>query len=298
MAGVFTVLPSGKRIKAAATIGAGISLLGVALFWYAYPAHWAGYGRQLTLAVTGIYFLGSLTSVWCLFVGIANFKQRNDPGGTVSLRITKESGETKVVEVEKSDLEDGSLGDIGGAGGIGVFGADPDGSVETQTNDPGSTAGPSGGTASGSAGSGTATGRAATGGTGGETTTGSVSGAAGGSGASPGRAGRDGVGSTGGTGGSTRSTGTDDGWSSATETTHPAQTGAASDGGADDRDIRSVDGEIRTPRESARQYADQYCGNCEHFQYVRTGSGMQPYCGFHGEEMDDMEACEQWEPNH
>jgi hypothetical protein len=42
---------------------------------------------------------------------------------------------------------------------------------------------------------------------------------------------------------------------------------------------------------------DVYCGNCAHFNYVRTNEGMKPYCGFDGEVMDDMEACEEWEAN-
>jgi hypothetical protein len=39
---------------------------------------------------------------------------------------------------------------------------------------------------------------------------------------------------------------------------------------------------------------DRYCGNCAHFDYVRTDRGIQPYCGLHDELMDDMDACEEW----
>lgn len=42
---------------------------------------------------------------------------------------------------------------------------------------------------------------------------------------------------------------------------------------------------------------DRYCGSCQEFDYVRTDSGMQPYCGYFDEVMDDMEACEHWEPH-
>jgi hypothetical protein len=42
---------------------------------------------------------------------------------------------------------------------------------------------------------------------------------------------------------------------------------------------------------------DAYCGNCRYFEYVRTNEGMQPRCGYYGEMMDDMDACEEWEPN-
>jgi hypothetical protein len=41
---------------------------------------------------------------------------------------------------------------------------------------------------------------------------------------------------------------------------------------------------------------DAYCGSCRSFQYVRTDAGMRPYCARHDELMDDMDACEQWEP--
>ena len=41
---------------------------------------------------------------------------------------------------------------------------------------------------------------------------------------------------------------------------------------------------------------DSYCGSCTHFEYVQTDEGMQPYCAFHGEVMDDMDACEEYTP--
>lgn len=73
------------------------------------------------------------------------------------------------------------------------------------------------------------------------------------------------------------------------ETVHPT----ASDGGAaattDDAEFLD---EPRGPQQ------DVYCGNCDHFRYVRTrDGGMQPYCGVHEEVMDDMEPCDRWEPN-
>jgi hypothetical protein len=41
---------------------------------------------------------------------------------------------------------------------------------------------------------------------------------------------------------------------------------------------------------------DSYGGSCAHFDYVKTGQGMQPYCGLHDEVMEDMDACQQWTP--
>lgn len=49
--------------------------------------------------------------------------------------------------------------------------------------------------------------------------------------------------------------------------------------------------------EPAAPVGDTYCGNCTHFRYARTDDGMVPYCGLHGETMDDMEACDEWTPN-
>jgi hypothetical protein len=61
---------------------------------------------------------------WCLFVGIATFKTRNDPGGSARVEVTDE-GVVEIVSTGRS---------VPGVGGIGLFGADPDGRAETQTN--------------------------------------------------------------------------------------------------------------------------------------------------------------------
>jgi MFS family permease len=126
--GILSVLPSSRRNRAAAVIGAFVCLLGVAMFRYAYPCRWiganCGVATDLTLPTVGVYFLGAITTFWCLFVGVATFKTRNDPGGTARLDVIRK-GETRIVEVDRSR----------GLGGIGFFGATPDGEVETQTND-------------------------------------------------------------------------------------------------------------------------------------------------------------------
>lgn len=229
--GVFTVLPAGRQTRAAAIIGASISLLGVALFWHAYPCGWvgarcAGTHQNLTLPTVGVYFLGTITTFWCLFVGAANFKTRNDPGGTVKMEVTRQ-GETKVIEVPAAQASSFS--------GVGLFGTQPDGEVETQTAQ-----------------------------------------------SAP----------------STRS-------NTPTTTTPPQSSpmgSTVSDGGAADTDIRSPlddvpeDAEVMRPDapRTAPSRGDAYCGSCAHFQYVRGDSGMVPYCGYHGEVMDDMTACQEW----
>jgi hypothetical protein len=214
--GILTVLPADARTRVAAGIGASIALLGVLLFVHAYPCQWTGSNcgaglPNLTLPTLGTYFLGAITTFWYLFVGVANFKTRNDPGGTVTMEITKQ-GETRVVEVERNRF--------GGFGGIGFLGNDPDGNVETQTN-------------------------------------------------------------------------------------QRLGSGTVSDGGASSNDVRDVGvgrdataGPTGTKSTAEpRSVQDTYCGNCAHFEYVRTDRGsIQPYCHHHEELMDDMDACDEWAP--
>ena len=216
--GTMAVLPRASRtVRGAAYAGAAVSLVGVYLFNGAYPIDWVGGSGKtsMTLVVASVYFLGTLVTTWCLFVAVANFKTRNDPGGTVRLEITKD-GETRIVEVSNDRLR-------GTLGGIGVLGGTPDGDVDTQTNRESSTGGGSTNRSSGGRG-GTAEG--------------------------------------------------------------------VTDGGATTTD----DAEFLTG-DSGEPTSDTYCGNCSHFQYVRTDGDIEPYCGYHGELMDDMDACEEWTPN-
>ncbi len=241
--GIFAVLPSGRLTKAAAVVGAGIGVVGVALFTYAYPCRWSGSvcgaGKpDLTLATVGLYSLGVLLTFWCLFVGVANFKTRNDPGGTARVNVTRKR-ETRYVPVERSS-------EGAGAGGIGFFGDTPDGNVETQTAGPGA---------------------ASDGGTDSESITSPLD-----------ASGR-------------QSTST----STSTPTSRSGSaidrrsgTGSSGAGGTNRAESAGGSG----PEAAA---GDAYCGNCAHFEYVRTDEGIRPYCGVHEELMDDMDPCRQWE---
>jgi hypothetical protein len=254
--GVLTILPSKTRTRAAAVVGASIAVLGVGMFWHAYPCQWSGSNcgaglMDLTLPTVGVYFFGLITTFWWLFVGIANFKTRNAPGGTVRMEVTRQ-GETKVVEVPKP-----------GAGSVGLFGSQPDGGVETQTGTEGTGDGASWSSAMFSP------------------TSSSASSSAASSSSSP----------------STSST-------ARPARASPAASTTASDGGASAADIRSpLDGSgddgtefLPNPGDEPkpRQVGDTYCGNCQHFDYVRTDAGIKPYCGLHDDLMDDMDACEEW----
>ncbi len=231
LVGVFTVLPSGRRTRAAAAIGASLCLFGVALFSHAYPAHWRGYGDDLTLHVSVIYLLGLFIAIWCLFTAVVNFKTRNDPGGMLEMNVTRQ-GRTKVVEVDRTQ----------GFSGVGFLGGTPDGDVETQTapKQPASPASDGG------------------------ATTADI---------------RSPLDSTADSSSASASTSS----SSSQSQPHP-QSRSRPQSTSPSADTNSIP-------------TDRYCGSCEHFRYVRSSSGMVPYCEFHEEAMNDMDACEEWAPN-
>ena len=237
--GIFAVLPSGRLTKATAVVGAGIGIIGVALFTYAYPCRWSGSlcgtGKpDLTLATVGLYSLGVLLTFWCLFAGVANFKTHNDPGGTAQVDVTRKR-ETRYVPVERSRQTPET-------GGIGFFGGTPDGEVETQTG---------GGTAS-------------DGGTQGESITSPL----------------------------------DDSATANSESAPAAGSGATRGTSSSQRDPPGTPNGTAGDRSTTPDATagDVYCGNCTHFEYVRTDAGIQPYCGVHEELMDDMDPCREWEP--
>lgn len=204
MGGAFTVFPAGRRTRAGATIGVSITVFAVALFWAVYPTNWISGpdpSAALTLSTMAVYFVGAVTTCWCLFLAVATFKTRKDPGGTARMQLTEE-GRIRLIEDSESRG--------GGLGGIGFFGSTPTEEVPTQTNRP--------------------------------------------------------------------------------DKTTPASDGgtATVDSGSDDEFLEAA---------QVRGQPDRYCGNCEHFSYVRTDDGIAPYCGYHSEYMDDMDACEEWEGN-
>lgn len=221
--GLFVVLPATDITRASAAIGASLALFGVVLFNYAYPNSWLAAEPQIALTTTAVYSLGTLLTLWSLFISVATFNRRNAPGGTARIEITEE-GNVRFVSPGPETTT------VGG-GSIGLFGSDPDGSVPTQTNDPQHSQRSDGGTK-----------RAQ----------------------------------------SQRKTQPD-----------PQPT---SDGSGAITEDALVDDEI-VQATKGRGKPDKYCGNCAHFEYVRADGDIAPYCGFHGELMEDMDACEQWDEN-
>ncbi|QRV14382.1 hypothetical protein JMJ58_15770 [Haloterrigena salifodinae] len=243
LVGVFLVLPASRRVHAAAAISVSLCLLGVVLFWGAYPYDWRFHGDDYTLQVSVVYLLGLFIALWSLFTAVVNFKTRNDPGGALEMNVTRQN--KTVVEVAESE-------DSSGLGGIGFLGGTPDGEVETQTNaaDDGDTL--------------------------------SFDETAAGSGST-----RQSSSAGSGTGGAARARATSDGGTAASDITSPMD--------GDGRDAEIV--ESPTPQNQPEAPTDRYCGNCEHFEYVRSSEGMVPYCARHDAAMEDMDACEEWEPN-
>lgn len=124
--GIFAVLPAGQVTRAAASIGASLALLGVALFSHAYPYEWISGNPELALTTTALYTVGTLITFWCLFVGVATFNARDDPGGTARLELTDE-GKIEVVSTG---------GSVPGLGSVGLFGGGPSSDVSPDTPEP------------------------------------------------------------------------------------------------------------------------------------------------------------------
>ncbi|MES3161628.1 MAG: NADH-quinone oxidoreductase subunit J [Halorubrum sp.] len=300
--GVMTVLPANRRTRAAAVVGAAIMGFGVVVFSQAYPHHWVNGPSpelvDLTLPTAGVYFLGAATTLWCVFVGVANFKTRNDPGGTVTMEVTHK-GETKIIEVERDQ--------IGSRGGIGLLGGTPDGNVETQTNRPAGDTEAMGTDTDGSDRS-TNAGMASSTGLGG-TSERSRDADGAGSVVSGGRSSA-GVSDGGDTERADLTSPLDEGSPetpsgpdripsgpsrSTAESGEPRFGSGVENAGPKRNGAPGVDG-TETTAAARDGPGDTYCGNCAEFDYVRTDDGMRPYCGHYDELMDDMDACDQWTP--
>ncbi len=132
--GIVTVLPANRFQRAAAVGGAVLAAVGVFLFASTYPENWyssPGVPSTSVFLLVVVYSAGVMTTLWCLFTAVATFKTRNDPGGTVTMTITRD-GETRTVEVPEDQLDSAreALSGGGSFGGVGVFG-----DMETPTDD-------------------------------------------------------------------------------------------------------------------------------------------------------------------
>lgn len=104
--GTMLALPvsTGERLRVGA--GAGLQFLGAMLFWRVYPVRWIGATPEhLTFEVAVVYTVGTLVTLWFLLTSVAKLKTRNNPRGTVTVRVTK-GGETRTVEMDAQEVDD------------------------------------------------------------------------------------------------------------------------------------------------------------------------------------------------
>ena len=102
--GVVAGLPASRRQRAGVGIGTLVAVAGVALYWHAYPAHWTASESSLAFHTAVVYFLGGCLALWFVFSALASYHVRNNPHGTVSLRLTRQ-GETRTVEVSRDEYQ-------------------------------------------------------------------------------------------------------------------------------------------------------------------------------------------------
>ncbi|MFB9812764.1 DUF7139 domain-containing protein [Haloarcula sebkhae] len=289
--GVFAVLPASRRIRLTALGGTGVAAVGVVLFLSLYPYNWTSSDPLLALLTGAVYFAGIVTTFWCLFASLATFKTRNDPGGTARMEVTEE-GTIRLVEEART---------LPGLGGIGFFGQDPDGTVETQTNRPGTDT--EGAVSDGGTGQHSGDTRAADSRR--QQPTGSTQSDR--SAQSPRQA------------DSSTATGRQSGRQATARSNTSQQNTASSRADQAGPSENTLDpriaeagpeaststdgGTATTERDAITETAvhqgepDTYCGNCRHFEYVMQDGDIEPYCSFHGEVMDDMEPCSAWVRN-
>ncbi|MEF8888246.1 MAG: hypothetical protein V5A30_10595 [Haloarculaceae archaeon] len=98
---VVLVLPASTRARLGVVAGSALTLVGVWLFWTAYPTQWTGPGG-MAFETTAVYALGGGVALSFVFSALATFRRRNSPAGTVTLEVTRDGG-TETVEVSRRE---------------------------------------------------------------------------------------------------------------------------------------------------------------------------------------------------
>ena len=102
--GVVAVLPSSRRERAGALLGAALNVAGVWLFRQAYPDRWVGVADSLAFQTAMVYFVGGSVALWFVLSAVATFKLRNNPQGKVTLEVTRQ-GETEELRVSRREYQ-------------------------------------------------------------------------------------------------------------------------------------------------------------------------------------------------
>jgi len=96
--GVVAVLQARRRTRLGVLTGAGLTVVGVLLFWVAYPGRWTRTADSLAFETLAVYATGCVVGLWFVFSALTSTRLRNDPQGTVELEVVRE-GDTRRVEV-------------------------------------------------------------------------------------------------------------------------------------------------------------------------------------------------------
>lgn len=102
LVGVVSVLPSSRRARLGVVGAASVCAVGVALFSYAYPAHWTGGASTLAFLTAVTYFAGGCLALWFVFTAVAEFRTRNNPHGPVRVELRRQ-GETRTVHLSPGE---------------------------------------------------------------------------------------------------------------------------------------------------------------------------------------------------
>lgn len=82
---VFSILPSSRFQQFGAGIGVAVIIVSILIFYTIFPENWVRESTSHAFVVVGLYLFGSVLSIGFLFDAVTSFRQRNTPGGTVTL---------------------------------------------------------------------------------------------------------------------------------------------------------------------------------------------------------------------
>jgi hypothetical protein len=104
LCGVVAVLPASTRARIGVVVGAALNVVGVALFWHAYPGQWTRTADSLAFETAMVYGLGGAIALWFVFTAVATAHIRNNPHGTVTLELVQQ-GSTRTVQVSRDKYD-------------------------------------------------------------------------------------------------------------------------------------------------------------------------------------------------
>ncbi len=98
---VVFVLPASTRRRAGVVAGSALTLVGVWLFWQAYPTRWTRTANSMAFETVMVYAIGAAVALWFVFAALATFRRRNTPQGTIELEVVRQ-GKTRTIEVSQA----------------------------------------------------------------------------------------------------------------------------------------------------------------------------------------------------